>query len=511
MKQDQLSKARQVAHRLLPELEIRAICLSLFAEAISNAHRHGPEKWAVHLKSNRLRLIVGGLIVFSVEPGRTWMALDCERLNDSAEHRVWLEESNSWQWDEVEYPTYKRVSSWNGYYVPGSDHSEAWPVVRELHFAFVARSASVLRKIKEASRSKHASAVLELLRRELDRPIPEPGLEGASYKVAPGDGFPFEIEQLLSQLQYKYDVRRPPDERRRGRFRTGWQDATERGEAYADDTLEQLTWQNLGYRFGRYFGDQPPEQVDQAFELLAESYEPSGPGSNQVSAAVPSSQQYVAAFRRIGSLTDGQIQMLRTHYYAPDRTITATEMARATGHEHYSFANSQYGRLGRLVGEQLEYNPMQERLGTLVTFEKRQGEWHWLMRPQVAQALESLDWVESTNILPEEIGASTALVEGAVYRISVNAYERNPNARRRCIAYYGPRCFVCDFDFGKAYGEIGVGYIHVHHLRRLSDVGERYEVDPIADLRPVCPNCHAVIHRRTPPYTVEEVQAMLQK
>ena len=228
------------------------------------------------------------------------------------------------------------------------------------------------------------------------------------------------------------------------------------------------------------------------------------------SLAAPSPQQYVTAFRAVGNLRENHIQMLRIHYYAPERTVTATQLAHAVGFKSYLVANLQYGRLGRLVGDQLEYNPMQERLGTLVTFEKRQGEWHWLMRPEVADALELLSWVEEDSLLlPEEIPARADLVEGAVCRVSVNAYELNPEARKQCIEYYGARCFVCGFDFSEVYGEVGTGYIHVHHLRPLSDIGERYAVDPIADLRPVCPNCHAIVHRRIPPYSVEEVRAML--
>ena len=42
-------------------------------------------------------------------------------------------------------------------------------------------------------------------------------------------------------------------------------------------------------------------------------------------------------------------------------------------------------------------------------------------------------------------------------------------------------------------GREAEGYIHVHHLRGLSDVGGEYVVDPVNDLRPVCPNCHAVL------------------
>jgi 5-methylcytosine-specific restriction protein A len=38
-----------------------------------------------------------------------------------------------------------------------------------------------------------------------------------------------------------------------------------------------------------------------------------------------------------------------------------------------------------------------------------------------------------------------------------------------------------------------------------------YEVDPIRDLRPVCPNCHLIIHSKKVPFTVEEVKNMLRK
>jgi putative restriction endonuclease len=168
--------------------------------------------------------------------------------------------------------------------------------------------------------------------------------------------------------------------------------------------------------------------------------------------------------------------------------------------------------LGRLVGEQLDYNPMQERLGTLVTFDKRQGEWHWLMRPEVAQALELLGWVEGANLLlPKEIAATTGLVEGAVCRVSVNAYERSPEARRRCIEHHGTNCCICQFNFGAEYGEVAEGYIHVHHFRPLSEVGGEYVVDPVEDLRPVCPNCHAFLHWRIPAYSIEEVRSFLQR
>ena len=110
--------------------------------------------------------------------------------------------------------------------------------------------------------------------------------------------------------------------------------------------------------------------------------------------------------------------------------------------------------------------------------------------------------------LVEEIDPPS-LVEGAVKNVTVNAYERNPAARAQCLDTHGVVCAACGFNFGKQYGLVAEGYIHVHHLRPLSEIKAGYMVDPKEDLRPVCPNCHVVIHLRKPPFTLEEVRAML--
>ena len=116
---------------------------------------------------------------------------------------------------------------------------------------------------------------------------------------------------------------------------------------------------------------------------------------------------------------------------------------------------------------------------------------------------------DDEEILADEIAAQTVpQYEGAKRQITVNAYERNPAARKQCIAFYGYRCSVCGINFEEIYGSIGKDYIHVHHLTPLSGIGEKYLVDPIADLRPVCPNCHAMIHRRNPPYTIDELKSI---
>jgi len=100
--------------------------------------------------------------------------------------------------------------------------------------------------------------------------------------------------------------------------------------------------------------------------------------------------------------------------------------------------------------------------------------------------------------------------EGQRKQITSNSYERNPEARKRCVGFYGFKCTVCEFDFVKTYGDIGKDFIHVHHLKPISEIGEEYYVDPINDLRPVCPNCHAMLHRKHPSVSIDELKQLIR-
>lgn len=113
--------------------------------------------------------------------------------------------------------------------------------------------------------------------------------------------------------------------------------------------------------------------------------------------------------------------------------------------------------------------------------------------------------------IPEEVTDSADFWEGATIKISVNRYERDPKARKACLNRYGYKCSVCSSALSDIYGKVAARIIHVHHLKPLADVGEEYRIDPVTDLRPVCPNCHAVIHSRKPPFGIDEVKAMLKE
>jgi 5-methylcytosine-specific restriction protein A len=101
--------------------------------------------------------------------------------------------------------------------------------------------------------------------------------------------------------------------------------------------------------------------------------------------------------------------------------------------------------------------------------------------------------------------------EGAIIEKLANVYERNVEARKKCIEYYKAICSCCNLDFGKKYGIRGEGYIHVHHLLPLHKIKESYKVNPIKHLRPVCPNCHAIIHRGKETLKIEQVKKLLKR
>lgn len=96
---------------------------------------------------------------------------------------------------------------------------------------------------------------------------------------------------------------------------------------------------------------------------------------------------------------------------------------------------------------------------------------------------------------PETADTSNC-IEGAIKTITVNKYERSTEARNKCIKHHGCTCKVCGLNFKEMYGVIGEGFIHVHHIKPLCEIKEGYEVDPVNDLIPVCPNCHAMLHKK---------------
>lgn len=124
--------------------------------------------------------------------------------------------------------------------------------------------------------------------------------------------------------------------------------------------------------------------------------------------------------------------------------------------------------------------------------------------------LVRIDLIEHDG-LQTNSGSLVPQTEGDRFSVAMNKYERSAINRFLCIAKYGTTCSVCGFNFRKKYGQLGEGFIHVHHVIPVSKLGAGYVVDPEKDLTPVCPNCHAMLHQKDPPYLPEELRLMIER
>lgn len=124
---------------------------------------------------------------------------------------------------------------------------------------------------------------------------------------------------------------------------------------------------------------------------------------------------------------------------------------------------------------------------------------------------EEIQGSPTHGFMPDSREGLERFAEGRPRTITLTTYDRSSLARAACIARHGFKCAVCGFSFEATYGALGASYIEVHHLRQLADVGEEHEIDAEQDLRPVCANCHRMLHRQRPPLTIEQlVEGMRQ-
>lgn len=153
-----------------------------------------------------------------------------------------------------------------------------------------------------------------------------------------------------------------------------------------------------------------------------------------------------------------------------------------------------------LTVEAIVLKPRFRRLFTaaeIVTAQERLGAYGRAIAAHVASR---------QNLYPDDLEPGKKYVEGAKKQVRVNAYERDLKARKACLRHHGFDCVVCGFNFQACYGAIGNEFIHVHHLKPLALTDGEYELDAVADLRPVCPNCHAMLHRGVSVLSIEELR-----
>ncbi|MBN1349057.1 HNH endonuclease [candidate division KSB1 bacterium] len=168
-----IHKVESALISLIPDNKMRKLCLSVFLEALLEANKYGANKWGTYYAKDkdRLRLVVGSLIVMTLHAQGIWMTLDQQLLSEEVEL---LKLSNDWNWDSGRWSKYKKVPSKNGYYTPSDEHIRIWPVIRRLHFSYIGKVANKFSQLSEASQRTHMPQVLAYLRQTLNQYVPDP-------------------------------------------------------------------------------------------------------------------------------------------------------------------------------------------------------------------------------------------------------------------------------------------------------------------------------------------------
>jgi hypothetical protein len=113
----------------------------------------------------------------------------------------------------------------------------------------------------------------------------------------------------------------------------------------------------------------------------------------------------------------------------------------------------------------------------------------------------------------QDEGVNFEYEEGIRRQAERSFFQRNPQLAQQAKASFSCVCKVCGFDFAKTYGRLGQGFAEVHHLNPLSErpptewtATVRTNIEEVAVL---CANCHRMIHRRKPAFSIEELRAMI--
>lgn len=117
----------------------------------------------------------------------------------------------------------------------------------------------------------------------------------------------------------------------------------------------------------------------------------------------------------------------------------------------------------------------------------------------------------SVSTSTRRIKLASAEMEGKHISREQVVIQRNQDVRKKCIEYFGCKCAACGLVMSDKYGEIGEGFIEVHHLNPIHLYDDAHIVNYRTDLIPLCPNCHSMIHKLYDPGDLDKLQQIIQE
>jgi len=484
--------------------------LKIFADAINyiDSLEGGEGYWKVTYKilTFRIVLTIGNNHILSAEYMRKtpypviWISVD----RKASQH---LQEGEQWQWDHhATHEYYTNIDSRNGFYL--SHDLVYWKeTIKPLHFISIDKAYEKYQGLPISIQATHHPEVTHLINQELSTQLPEPNYQNFISIGADGTMI-VKPRKFLSKKKQEVSY-----ERIKEAFETTFPDKKRREVVLTifAESIEYINQFENGHRYWSVSCSNNPYHAH--FHV----------GHNiLINFNMYGEERRGRLWLSIDSAMNEIIQLEDNDYWDWDKG------------SFYPYYPSIHARNGYYLCPDLSY-------------------WYEVIKPLYFQTIDNthakytkglhsnsrhkhdpklVDYINDqlglnlaqpcyegkpaavTNYIdePDDISYSEQpYKEGTVKKISVNRYERDGTARQACIDHYGAVCQACGMDFHKQYGDLGKGFIHVHHITPLHTIQESYEVDPIKDLVPVCPNCHAMIHRiKDTTLSIDELKQRIQ-
>jgi hypothetical protein len=148
-------------------------CLEIFAHSIKECHHYGAKKWGITVANPRhYRLVMGNLIVATIESGAVWLAIDIP----TDQEKVKLDKMINWGWSPQWH--YKNPPSKTGFYWPMEDkyskHEKFWPIIQPLHDRYLPKVAEAYDHLRTTSQRSHSNQALAEIEKALGINLPRP-------------------------------------------------------------------------------------------------------------------------------------------------------------------------------------------------------------------------------------------------------------------------------------------------------------------------------------------------
>ena len=161
----------------------------------------------------------------------------------------------------------------------------------------------------------------------------------------------------------------------------------------------------------------------------------------------------------------------------------------------------------------------------LLVHNTTQRRWHFTIKDEMLRYNNNSNYAieiskYTNNIFVDNIiftDADESAEEGDAKLMSHYKKERSQALIRKFKKYIAStdcnlHCKICGFSFSEQFGTFGNGFIEVHHTFPIAERSGSTRTT-FNDLIPVCPNCHAMLHRRTDGryLSIEELRTLVQQ